>query len=255
MGQVLAIVSHKGGVGKTTTAVNLAAAFARRGLKTLLVDVDPQGAVRYGVGLRKGATPHGLSDYLLGGRALQDVILPTALPWLRVILAGSVSGQTDQQTYVRMVEETTLLADLLDGGRERCDVVIVDTPPGLGPIVHRVLEGCQHVVVPIQCEPLAMQTAPQILRGLQSIVKVNQSITLDGILITMYDENSATSARVAKYVRTNLPLTMVFQTMIPRSIAAADSFAAGLPVVLRAPTDPASIAYSRLATLLAESYQ
>ena len=108
MGHVLAVVSQKGGVGKTTTSVNLAAAFARRGLKTLIVDVDPQGAVRYGVGLKRGHPTHGFSDYLNGARGLREVILPTALPWLRVMLAGTVSDAADHSTYHALVTETDL---------------------------------------------------------------------------------------------------------------------------------------------------
>jgi len=120
---VLAVVSQKGGVGKTTTSVNLAAAFARRGLKTLVVDVDPQGAVRYGVGLKRGHPPHGFSDYLNGARGLREVILPTALPWLRVMLAGTVSDAADHGTYHALVAETDVLKELLTAARERCDVV------------------------------------------------------------------------------------------------------------------------------------
>ena len=255
MGHVLAVVSQKGGVGKTTTSVNLAAAFARRGLKTLLIDVDPQGAVRYGVGLKRGHPTHGFSDYLNGARPLRDVILPTALPWLRVMLAGSVSDEADHATYHELVAETDLLRQLLATARERCHVVIVDTPPGLGSIVHRVLESSQHVIVPLQCEPLALQTTPQILRGIQDIVAVNEELTLDGILLTMFEKDNPACDRVATYVRTHLPANMVFDVVVPRTMAATDAFAAGQPVVLREPADAASQAYVNLATLLAERFE
>lgn len=252
MGSVLAVVSQKGGVGKTTTAVNLAAAFARRGLKTLIVDVDPQGAVRYGVGLRRDHSVYGFADYLNGTCALRDVILPTSLPWLRVILAGTVSEEADHATYQGLVAETEMLPELLETARQRCHVVVVDTPPGLGAITRRVLEGSQHAVVPLQCEPLALQTTPQILRGIQDVVAVNERLTLDGILLTMYEQGNAASERVVEYVRQHLPANMVFRQMIPRTVAAADAFAAGQPVVTRTPADPAAQAYVNVATLLAE---
>jgi chromosome partitioning protein len=252
MGAVLAVVSQKGGVGKTTTAVNLAAAFARRGMKTLLIDVDPQGSVRYGSGLQRGHPTAGFADYLNGERTLREIILPTALPWLRVILAGSVADEADHGIYGQLVRETNVLQELLQMAEQRCQVVVVDTPPGLGSITRKVLAGSEHVIVPLQCEPLALQTTPQILRAIQDIVSVNDRLTLDGILLTMYEANNPASDRVVEYVRKHLPANIVFDTLIPRTVATADAFAAGQPVVVRNPADAAAQAYVNLATLLAD---
>ncbi|MDO8502843.1 MAG: ParA family protein [Gemmatimonadaceae bacterium] len=254
MGDVLAIVSQKGGVGKTTTAVNLAAAFARRGLKTLIIDVDPQGAVRYGVGLRRDHENAGFADYLNGQKSLREVILPTALPWLRAILAGSVSDEADHATYQQLIGETNLLPELLETARARCHVVVVDSPPGLGAITRKVLEATQHVIVPLQCEPLALQTTPQILRLIQDIASTNDQLTLDGILMTMFEPGNPASERVVDYVRRHLPANIVFPMVIPRTIATTDAFAAGQPVVLRSPADAASQAYVNLATHLADRF-
>ena len=254
MGKILAIVSQKGGVGKTTTAVNLGAAFARRGLKTLIVDVDPQGSVRYGAGLKRGHATHGFADYLRGARPLRDVILPTALPWLRVMLVGSVTDDADHSDYASQIASSDLLPKMLDAASERCEIVVVDTPPGLGAITRRVLGSSDRVLVPLQCEPLVLQTTPQILRGIQDVVGRNPQLTFDGILLTMYEEGNAACERTADYVRTHMPPDMVFDLVIPRSAAMSDAFAAGQPAVLRSPADVASQAYVNLAKRLAERF-
>jgi chromosome partitioning protein len=250
VGTVLAIVSQKGGVGKTTTAINLACALARRGRKTLLVDVDPQGAVRHGIGLGGTEHPPGLADVLQGNKELAEVVLPTTLPWLRVLLAGSVSEAAEHDTYCTQVAESPRLGELFDRARSRGYVVVVDTPPGLGAVTRRVLSHSEHVVVPLQSEPLALQTTTQILRAIRDAAVTNPNLVLDGILLTMVEEGNAVSQRVAEYVRQQLPAELLFDIAVPRTMASIDAFAAGQPVVLRAPEDPAARAYLRLAELL-----
>jgi chromosome partitioning protein len=250
VGTVLAVVSQKGGVGKTTTAINLASALARRGRKTLLVDVDPQGGVRHGVGLADVDVTAGLADVLSGARELQDVVLPTPLPWLRVLLAGSVSDSAEHESYAAQVTGSTRLGELFDRARERGYLVIVDTPPGLGALTRHVLLHSQHAIVPLQCEPLALQTTAQILRAVREAAMTNPQLALDGILLTMLEEGNEVSQRVAAYVREQLPPELLLDVAIPRTIASIDAFAAGQPVVLRSPDDPAARAYLRLAELL-----
>ncbi len=250
MGTVLAVVSQKGGVGKTTTAINLASGLARRGRKVLLVDVDPQGAVRHGIGLAGSAQPAGLSDVLDGTHELQDVVLPSPLPWLRVLLAGKVSGLASHEAYTSQLAESPKLGELFERARGRGYVVIVDTPPGLGAVTRRVLAYSQHVVVPLQCEPLALQTTTQILHAVREAAAANNTLVLDGILLTMLEEGNAVSQRVAAYVRDHLPAELLFDVAVPRTMASIDAFAAGQPVVLRAPDDGAALAYTRLAEIL-----
>ena len=251
MGQVLAVVSQKGGVGKTTTAINLAAALARRGTKTLLVDADPQGSVRFGLGLNASTTRFGLSDFLSGTHEMHEIVRPTALPWLRVVSVGSVSESASHDAYQHLLADSPRLAELLNRARERGYTVIVDTPPGLGPVVHRVLSSSQHVLVPLQCEPLALQTTTQILRGIRAALAANPGLSMAGIVLTMVEPGNAASERVASYVREQLPAGLVLDMAVPRTAASVDAFAAGQPVVLRAPDDAAAVAYRELAALLA----
>jgi chromosome partitioning protein len=250
VGTVLAIVSQKGGVGKTTTAINLASALARRGRKTLLVDVDPQGAVRHGIGIAADAGCAGLADVLAGTHELQDVVLASPLPWLRVLLAGTVSDSAEHESYATHVAHSPRLGELFDRARERGYVVVVDAPPGLGAVTRRVLAHSQHVLVPLQCEPLALQTTTQILRAVREAAITNPALVLDGILLTMLEAGNAVSERVAAYVREQLPPELLFDVAIPRTMASIDAFAAGQPVVLRSPDDPAARAYERLAEIL-----
>ena len=244
----LAVVSQKGGVGKTTTAINLAAALAKLGTRTLLIDIDPQGSVRFGLGLRNEGG--GIAEFLEGSKELPEIVRATSLPFLRVLLAGAVVDTGDHSEYQQLVATSPKLKELFELAVQRGYLVVVDTPPGLGPIVQAVLAASDRVLVPLQCEPLALQTTSQILKGIKAAMAKHDSLRLEGIVLTLYEEESAICRKIAERVRQQLPPELVFEVPVPRTPATVEAFAAGQPVVLRSPDDPASAAYTALAEAL-----
>jgi len=246
-------VSQKGGVGKTTTAINLAAALARRGVRTLLIDIDPQGSVRFGLGLR--AEGGGIAEYLEGTKELPEIVRATSLPFLRVLLAGGVADSGDHVEYQQLVATSPRLQELFALAVDRGYLVIVDTPPGLGPIVQAVMAASDRVLVPLQCEPLALQTTSQILKGIRDAIAKHDSLRLEGILLTLYEDDSEICRKIASRVREQLPAELIFEIPVPRTHGTVEAFAAGQPVVLRSPEDPASAAYLSLADALAGRWE
>jgi chromosome partitioning protein len=177
------------------------------------------------------------------------------LPWLRVVSAGSVAESASHDRFHHQLAESPRTSELFERARSRGYTVIVDTPPGLGPIVHRVLTCSQHVIVPLQCEPLALQTTRQILRGIRASLGKNPELRLEGILLTMVETGNPASERVAAYVREQLPRELVLDMWVPRTRASIDAFAAGQPVVVRSPDDPAAEAYRALAAYLSGRFE
>ncbi len=243
----LAVVSQKGGVGKTTTAINVAAALARRGVRTLLVDADPQGAVRFGLGLNNDGG--GIVEYLMGAKDFHDIVRPTSLAYLSAVVTGSVADTGDHAAYHQLIASPRL-RELFRTATERGYAVVVDTPPGLGPIVQAVLAASDRVIVPLQCEPLALQTTSQILKGIRDAISRHGNLRLEGIVLTLYDAESEICRKIAERVRAQLPPQLLFDPPVPRTMATVEAFAAGQPVVLRTPDDAASVAYGTLAEAL-----
>jgi chromosome partitioning protein len=247
---ILAVVSQKGGVGKTTTAVNVAAALALTGVKTLLVDVDPQGAVRHALGIRERGRP-GVSEFLNGDNELSEVVFAAGVPWLRVLTAGRIAEEGDHEQYETTLARSGRMEELLSRAVDRGHVVIIDAPPGLNMVTHRLLDLSTHVLVPVQAEPLALQTAAQLLRAIRAATARNEKLRLAGILLTMVD-SSALCERVVRYAREQFPPALLIDVLIPRSGAVAEAFGAGQPLVLRTPEDEAARAYSAVAQRLSE---
>jgi chromosome partitioning protein len=191
-----------------------------------------------------------VAEYLDGTKELPEIVRATSLPFLRVLLAGAVADSGDHAAYQHLVATSTKLPELFALATERGYTVVVDTPPGLGPIVQAVLGASDRVLVPLQCEPLAVQTTSQILKGIRYAMAKHDNLKLEGIVLTLYEEESEICRKIAARVREQLPAELVFDMAVPRTPATVEAFAAQQPVVLRSPDDAASVAYFALADAL-----
>lgn len=235
MPKTLAVVSLKGGVGKTTTCTNLAAYVAAMGIPTLLVDLDVQNGVRFGVGLDDYAGTT-LEDVLLHRRLPSEALAPTNRSELSVVLSGRFIQDQALEVYERVLEQdVTWLARLLPHLTTpdfSPQLILLDTPAGLGAATTSAIVAADGLILPIQCEPLSLRTLPPLLRRiLQLKAQYNPRLAIEGILLTMYDERQGAAADVVRQVREAFPGELVFDTVIPRHEELSVSFAVGTPAV------------------------
>jgi chromosome partitioning protein len=245
MGTVYAIANQKGGVGKTTTAVNLAACVAEAGYEALLVDIDPQCNATLGLGLPKDAE-RTVYDVLVGSASLEEVLLPSAIEHLWVAPAGpDLAGATVE--LPRQPGSETRLRDALDPVRERFAFTLLDCPPSLGPLTVNALVAADRVIVPVQAEYFALEGLAGLLDTLSLIQReLNPRLTVAGMLLTMHDGRTRLAQDVELEVREHFP-ELVFNTVIPRNVRIGESPSFGKPVIHHDPHCAGADAYFELA--------
>ena len=245
MGTIFAIANHKGGVGKTTTAVNVAAGVAEAGHETLLVDLDPQCNATVALGMPKDLEPN-VYDCLVGETTILEAAHPTPFEGLSVVASTpDLAGATVE--LPRMPGSETRLRERLGGVRERYLFTLLDCPPSLGPITVNALVAADRVIVPVQTEYFALEGLAGLLDTLSLIrQELNPRLTVAGMILTMHDGRTRLAQEVEREVREHFP-DLVFDTVIPRNVRLGEAPSYGLPITRHAPTSAGSAAYLRLA--------
>ena len=245
-GTVVAIANQKGGVGKTTTAVNLGACLAELGLRVLVVDLDPQGNATTGLGIDHARRRTTAYDVLASGAHVIDGTIQTAIADLWVLPSEVDLAGLDVE-LLGAASRDSILARSMDEVRREFDVVLVDCPPSIGLLTVNALAAADELIVPIQCEYFALEGLGQMLRNVRLIQqRVNPGLKVGGILLTMFDPRTKLAEQVVSEVRAHFP-SQVYETIIPRSVRIAEAPGFGAPVVAFDPGSSGARAYRELA--------
>lgn len=246
MTRAIAIANQKGGVGKSTTAINLSACLAEKGQKVLTIDIDPQGNTTSGLGIEKEEIENTIYELLIGECDLEDCIMETAFEHLYLI-PSNVNLAGAEIELIGLDHKEYILKEQIDKIRDQYDYIIIDCPPALSMLTINAMTTANTILVPIQCEYYALEGLSQLMHTIELVQeRLNPDLEIEGIVFTMYDARTNLSLQVVENVKNNLHQS-IYKTIIPRNVRLAEAPSHGLPINIYDPKSAGAESYRLLA--------